>query len=74
MTDADVVSYIITVHVPESPEHLLDIQRLATNLPDFSHSVGDVGGVIHFSTLELSTTNGSIAVEVRVTYLWLCHD
>jgi len=60
----DMLDFRVTVHLPASPGGApLHIQKFMTDLPNFSHQIGQLGESVHFQTISLKGSNKFIAVE-----------
>ncbi|KDQ61317.1 hypothetical protein JAAARDRAFT_32327 [Jaapia argillacea MUCL 33604] len=62
---ADVLHVVFDIQVrfPMSWAPPLTIPKLTTNLPSFSHHIGDLSDVVHFRSASLVTTESSIQVD-----------
>lgn len=62
------VDFEITVYLPEAvggvPVH---VKNLETDLPLFSHGVGDLARTVNFGKISLQSANEPIIVEVRAS-------
>lgn len=58
------LSIFLTLRIPSSPTSYTQVANLTTSLPAFDHTLQDLGGVAHFTTLALSSHTGSIDIQV----------